>query len=113
MLFCMSARIATVNAQRKEMIEVGDLLAKMEHLTTLTEKQLDDAIEAKTKPADVARLIREARENVGMLGRFLGAFHGENATTLVDNRVQVMALKEMSLDDLKALTTALRSRAAS
>lgn len=106
---CLSSKLALAAAERSERVSAASLLDAMIDLQKTTQEQLEHAIAGKTKPADVARLIREARENVALMGRFLGAFAGERAT--VDNRVQVVALREMSVDELRALTAALRAKA--
>lgn len=106
---CLPAKIARANADRVERVEASDLFEKMAALNDKSEALLEAAIESKAKVADQARIIREVRENLALMGRFLGAFAGENAK-VVDNRTQIVALREMSVDELRLLTAALRSR---
>lgn len=109
---CLPAKIARANVDRVDRLNTSGLLEAMVRLQRTTQDQLDAAIFAKDKPVNVAKLIREVRENVQVMGRFLGAFAGEGAKT-VDNRVQIVALQNMTVEDLRALTTTLRSKVAS
>jgi hypothetical protein len=106
---CLPPKLARAAAERTDKITAATLLDAMVDLQRITKAQLDRAVAAEIKPAEIARLTREVRENVSLMGRFVGAFAAEGGGT-VDNRVQVLALREMPLDELRALVAALRPR---
>lgn len=87
---------------RAERIEASDLLDEMRELANKTDAILGAAIEAKAKPADLARVIREVRENIRMIGQLTGVLGGKGDTTVNDNRTQIIALRDMSSDELRA-----------
>ena len=96
------------DAQRAEKINQQTILDELEALKERTSVQLDRA-EREGNIADVARLIREQRENMVVLGKLIGAFPREAAsTTTIDARTQtIVAMNEMSADELRALIRVL------
>lgn len=104
---CMPPKIARAAALREDELSTSTLLDEMLKLQKTTQLLLDESI-AMRDTAAASKLVREVRENVALMGRFLGAFAGENAKN-VDNSVKILALQSLSVDDLRGLAANLRS----
>jgi hypothetical protein len=109
---CIPEKIAKANAERSERLDANQLLDSMLTLQKSTDALLASALAEKIKHVDVARVVRECRENGRLLGRLIGAFprEGTPRSTTIDARTQIVALEKMSTDELRALTQALAPR---
>jgi len=96
-------RPAVVRAvEKREDLRASDLLEQLHGLHDRTLELLDRAERDKAKPADVARVIKECRENLATMGKLLGAFPA-GPGTLIDNRTQILNLEGLTIDELRSL----------
>jgi hypothetical protein len=78
----------------------------MAALQTKTLALLDEAEKSNAKPAEIVRIVREARENELALARLTGLLR-EGSTTINDNRRQTVVFDNMDLQELLALRQSL------
>jgi len=111
---CFTAKMAVVVAKRAEELGAATLLDELLALNKRTYDLLARAETDGSKPTDVARLVREARENLATIGKLTGAFPKEAAgTTNIDARTQnvvIPGLKDLSAIELRQLIGSLQDR---
>jgi hypothetical protein len=108
---CLSSKLSRAKAEQKEGRDAASLLDQMKRLQDETLQQLDIASSGKAKPADVARIIREARENIRIVGQLTAQFPRDPAmVTNIDNRKQIIALQNLSEEDLQRLIASLERK---
>ncbi len=100
--------LARVAASRED-VSANGVIDRMVELQTRTLALLD-AAEKNSKPVEVARIIRECRENELALARLTGLLR-EGSTTINDNRVQIAAMANVSEEDLRTLAAGFRREA--
>jgi hypothetical protein len=89
---------------RREDLRAEHLLEQLRDLHQRTLVQLDRAEREKAKPAEVARVVKECRENLATMGKLLGAFP-TGPGTLIDNRTQILNLEGLTIDELRSLAS--------
>lgn len=102
---CLTAKLAIAAAESEQKLDAASLLDQMQDIHGKTLTLLDYAIESKAKVGDISRTIREARENLRLMGQLIGAFPRDgNVTNIIDNRSQTINMLEQnsSVDDLLA-----------
>jgi hypothetical protein len=92
----------TQAAEKREDLRAEHILEQLRDLHQRTLVQLERAERDKAKPAEVARVVKECRENLATMGKLLGAFPA-GAGTLIDNRTQILHLEGLTIDELRAL----------
>jgi len=96
----LSPSLVTAQAAH-EAAHGASILEQLHSLQARTLVQLERAERERAKPVDVAKIIRECRENLSTIGRLLGQFPKEGTT--IDNRTQILALGDLTTDELRAL----------
>jgi len=86
----------------REDISAHAVLDRMAQLQTKTLALLDKAMSDDCKPSEVARVVRECRENELALARLTGQLR-EGATVINDHRKQLLILESMSEQQQRAI----------
>jgi hypothetical protein len=91
-------RTEAVHTSRIDPSDPNALLAAQAQLVNQALDVAEHAVDHRTQLA----AIREARDGLTVLMRSAGLLQSDGATT-IDNRTQILALKDMSLDELRGL----------
>lgn len=91
-------------AEKRGDLRAEHLVEQLRDLQDRTLVQLDRAEREKAKPAEVARVVKECRENLATMGKLLGAFP-TGPGTLIDNRTQILNLEGLTIDELRSLAS--------